>query len=61
MLRSYVDDIQVDQVQFCTGACEEWTSVREAEESSLLESVARERLMKTQQAAKRLSGCRGDV
>jgi hypothetical protein len=29
----------------------------EAEESPLLEALARERLMKTQQAGKRLSGC----
>jgi hypothetical protein len=35
--------------------------VREAEESALLEAVARERLVKTQQAAKRLSVCCGDL
>jgi hypothetical protein len=33
----------------------------EAEESALLEAVARERLMKTKQAGKRLSGCCGDL
>jgi hypothetical protein len=32
-----------------------------AEESPLLEAVARERLLKTQQARKRLSGCCGDL
>jgi hypothetical protein len=35
--------------------------VREAEEFLLLETVARERLMKTQQDGKRLSGCCGDL
>jgi hypothetical protein len=34
---------------------------REAEESALLEAVDRERLLKTQQAGKRLSGCCGDL
>jgi hypothetical protein len=34
---------------------------REAEESPLLEAVARERLLKTQQAGNRLSGCCGDL
>jgi hypothetical protein len=40
----------------------ELSSVREAEaeESSLLDAVARERLMKLQQAGKRCSGCYGD-
>jgi hypothetical protein len=33
----------------------------EAEESPLLETAARERLMKRQQATKRLSGCCGDL
>jgi hypothetical protein len=37
------------------------TSAWEAEEFPLLEAVARERLMKTQQAGKRLSGCCGDL
>jgi hypothetical protein len=36
---------------FCTGVCEEKTWSRETEEFALLETVARERLMKTQQAA----------
>jgi hypothetical protein len=48
-------------VQFCTGRCEERTWPREAEESPLLEAVARERLVKTQQAGRRLSGCCGDL
>jgi hypothetical protein len=39
------------------GGCENRTRAREAEESPLLEAVARERLVKTQQAGKRLSGC----
>jgi hypothetical protein len=43
------------RVQFCTGGCEERTWAREAEESPLLEAVARERLMKIQQAGKRLA------
>jgi hypothetical protein len=34
--------------------------VRETEESPLLEAVAREWLVKMQQAGKRLSGCIGD-
>jgi hypothetical protein len=37
------------------------TWARETEESPLLETVARERLLKTQQAGKRLTGCRGDL
>jgi hypothetical protein len=35
--------------------------VHEAEESPLLEAVAREWLMKTQQAGKGLSSCCGDL
>jgi hypothetical protein len=42
--------------EFCTGGCEERTLAREAEESPLLEAVAREWLVKTQQAGKCLSG-----
>jgi hypothetical protein len=33
----------------------------EAGEFPMLEAVARERLMKTQQVGKRFSGCRGDL
>jgi hypothetical protein len=47
------------RVEFYTGGCEDRTLAREAEESPLLEAVARERLM-TQQAGKRFSGCCGD-
>jgi hypothetical protein len=42
--------------QFCTGGCEDRTWEREAEESTLLEAVARERLVKTQQAGKSSAG-----
>jgi hypothetical protein len=35
--------------------------VQDAKESPLLEAVAREWLMKTQQAGKRLSGCHSDL
>jgi hypothetical protein len=43
------------------GGCEERTSACEAEESAVLEAVARERLMKTQQTGKRLSRCCGNL
>jgi hypothetical protein len=42
--------------EFCTGGCEHWTWVHEAEESPLLETAAREHLVKTQQAGKGLVG-----
>jgi hypothetical protein len=35
--------------------------VREVEESSLLESVTRERIVKTQHSGKRLSECSGNI
>jgi hypothetical protein len=38
------------------GVCEERVSAREAEESPLLEAVARERLVKTQWAGKAYGG-----
>jgi hypothetical protein len=38
------------------GVCEERAGGREAEESLLLEAVARERLVKTRQAGKGLAG-----
>jgi hypothetical protein len=38
------------------GGCEERTCVLEAEESPLLEAIARERLLKTQQVVKGLAG-----
>jgi hypothetical protein len=46
----YKQGTRLELSQFCTGVCEEGTSAREAEESPLLEAVARERLVKTQQA-----------
>jgi hypothetical protein len=42
-------------VEFCTGVCEERTGAREAEESAMIEGIARERL-KTQQTGKDLAG-----
>jgi hypothetical protein len=42
--------------QFCKGGCEDRIRVHEAEESPLLEAVARERLVKPQQAGKGLAG-----
>jgi hypothetical protein len=44
--------------QFCNVSYEERTA---AQESPLLEAVARERLMKIQQTGKRLCGYCGDV
>jgi hypothetical protein len=52
---------EVSLVEFCTGGCEDRTCACEAEKFALLEAVVRERLMKTQQARKRLSGCCGDL
>jgi hypothetical protein len=43
-------------VEFCTGVFEERTWERESEETPLLETFARERLVKTQQAGKGLAG-----
>jgi hypothetical protein len=37
--------------QFCTGGCEKRTRAREAEDSPMLEGVARERLVKTKKGA----------
>jgi hypothetical protein len=62
----------VQQNQFCMGGCEEKRQLKgsrrskmicgfEAEESPLLEAVAREGLVKTQQAGKGLSGCSDDL
>jgi hypothetical protein len=45
----------VSLVEFCTGGCEERTWAFEIEESPLLEAVAREWLVKTQQAGKGLA------
>jgi hypothetical protein len=46
----------MSSVVFCTGGCEDRTSVHEAEESPLLVAAARKRLVKTQQAGKGLAG-----
>jgi hypothetical protein len=43
------------------GGCEDRIWKREAEESPLLETIARKRLTEIQQAEKRLSGCCGDL
>jgi hypothetical protein len=42
--------------EFRTGVCEERTWASEAEEHPLLKAVAREQLVKTQQAGKGLAG-----
>jgi hypothetical protein len=49
-------DFDFELGQFCTRVCKEKTSASEAEESPMLETVARERLVKTQQAGKGLVG-----
>jgi hypothetical protein len=49
MAASLVVDFQL-RVEFCTGGREDRTGAREAEESPLLEAVARELLVKTQRA-----------
>jgi hypothetical protein len=41
--------------EFCTEVCEERTSAREAEDSPLLEAVARKQLVRTQQSGKGLA------
>jgi hypothetical protein len=43
-------------MQFCTGGCGDTTLACDAEEPALLEAVARERLVKTQQAGKCVVG-----
>jgi hypothetical protein len=48
------------RVEFCTGGCQETTCAREAEESPMLEAIAREQPLKTQQPGKKLSWCCGD-
>jgi hypothetical protein len=53
---SWVDS----RLAFCTGGCDKRTWAREAEESSLVEAVARDRL-KTQQAGERLHECCADL
>jgi hypothetical protein len=43
------------RVKFCKGGCEDRTSAREAEESPLIEAVARERLWKPLQIGEDLT------
>jgi hypothetical protein len=50
---SYKQGTVLECSQFCTGACGEWTSERE---EPVLEVVARERLVKTQQPGKGFVG-----
>jgi hypothetical protein len=45
--------------EFCMGSYEDRTWACEAEESPVLEAVAREQLVKIQQAGKRLNRCCG--
>jgi hypothetical protein len=47
--------LSLELSQICTGVCEERTRAGEADESTLLESVVKERLLKTQQAGKSLA------
>jgi hypothetical protein len=47
------------RVEFCKEGCED--RVREGEESPMLEAIARDQLMKTRQAGKKLSGYCGDL
>jgi hypothetical protein len=46
----------IRSVEFCTGGCEDRTWAHEAEDSPLLEAVAREWQVKTQQAGEGLAG-----
>jgi hypothetical protein len=61
VLRCYKQGIKSFIRQFCMGGCEHRTWAREAEKSPILEAAARERLVKTQQARKRLSRCCDDL
>jgi hypothetical protein len=54
--RCYRQGAKSVESQFCTGGCEERTWAREAVEFPILEAVARERLVKTWQTGKMLSG-----
>jgi hypothetical protein len=47
--------VSCQQQELCTGSCKDRICAREAEESTLLEAVARERVLKTQQAKKGLA------
>jgi hypothetical protein len=46
----------MSSAKFCMGGCENRTLARDAEESPLLEAIAREQLVRTQQARKGLAG-----
>jgi hypothetical protein len=54
--RDVISKGQSQDRELCTGVCEERTWARESEEYPLLEAVARERLVKTQQDRKSLAG-----
>jgi hypothetical protein len=54
-------DLSCQVSEFCTRGFEDRAWAREAEEFLLLEAVARERLVKTQQAVKSLSVCCDDL
>jgi hypothetical protein len=53
--RCYKQGKMLVESEFCTGGCGNRSRAREAEEFPLLESVARERLVKTQRAGKDLA------
>jgi hypothetical protein len=53
--------LTVNWQEFCMGGCHKRTWAWEAEEPPLLEYGARERLVKTQRAGKRLSWCCSDL
>jgi hypothetical protein len=54
VLRCYKQGTKLveSSAEFCMGGCEDKTWTREAKKSALLEAVARERLVKIQQAGK---------
>jgi hypothetical protein len=54
--RCYKQGTRLEISQFYTGVCEERTWGREGKESPVLEAVAREGLVKTQQFGKGLAG-----
>jgi hypothetical protein len=57
--RDIISKGQSQDRELRTGVCEERISVREAEESPLLEAAVRERLVKTQHDGKSLAGAVG--
>jgi hypothetical protein len=54
--RRYTQETKSVDSELCTRGCEERTRACEAEEFPPLQAVARERLIKTQQAEKGLAG-----